>query len=75
MTFGVVVCVPVSIEKMSDLFPCGSWLYHSVHDGQWGIRYSISRSVARRIRAGHVLALGTFIQTHRCGILFILEWF
>lgn len=38
MTFGVVVRAPVPNGRMSDPFPCGSWPYHSVPDGQRGIR-------------------------------------
>ncbi|PKI40738.1 hypothetical protein CRG98_038876 [Punica granatum] len=37
---------------MSDPFPCRSWPYHSVPDGQRGIRYSSSRSFALRVPAG-----------------------
>lgn len=40
MTFGVVVRAPVPNGRMSDPFPCGSWPFHSVPDGQRGIRYS-----------------------------------
>jgi hypothetical protein len=38
VTFGVVVRAPVPNIRMSDPFPCGSWPYHSVPDGQRGIR-------------------------------------
>ncbi|KAF1898910.1 hypothetical protein Lal_00019031 [Lupinus albus] len=38
VTFGVVVRAPVPNGRMSDPFPCGSWPYHSVPDGQRGIR-------------------------------------
>ena len=51
MTFGVVVRAPVPNGRMSDPFPCGSWLYHSVPDGQRGIWYSSSRSFALRVPA------------------------
>lgn len=37
MTFGVVVRAPVPNGRMSDIFPCISWPYHSVPDGQRGI--------------------------------------
>uniref|UniRef100_A0A151UFK1 Uncharacterized protein n=1 Tax=Cajanus cajan TaxID=3821 RepID=A0A151UFK1_CAJCA len=36
---------------MSDPFPCGSWPYHSVPDGQRGIRYSSLRFFALRVPA------------------------
>lgn len=49
MTFGVVVRAPVPNGRMSDPFPCRSWLYHSVPDGQRGIRYSSSRLFALRV--------------------------
>lgn len=52
MTFGVVVSAPVPNGRMSDPFPCRSWPYHSVPDGQRGIRYSSSRSFALRVPAG-----------------------
>ena len=52
MTFGVVVRAPVPNGRMSDPFPCGSWPYHSVPDGQRGIRDSSSRSFALRVPAG-----------------------
>ncbi|CAB4272135.1 unnamed protein product [Prunus armeniaca] len=51
VTFGVVVRAPVPNGRMSDPFPCGSWLYHSVPDGRRGIRYSSSRSFALRVPA------------------------
>ncbi|KAK7325850.1 hypothetical protein VNO80_33897 [Phaseolus coccineus] len=52
VTFGVVVRAPVPNGRMSDPFPCGSWPYHSVPDGQRGIRYSSLRFFALRVPAG-----------------------
>lgn len=37
VTFGVVVRAPVPNIRMSDPFPCRSWPYHSVPDGERGI--------------------------------------
>ena len=61
MTFGVVVRAPVPNGRMSDPFPCRSWPYHSVPDGQRGIRYSSSRSFAPFRRTGHMLAVGSMV--------------
>ncbi|KAL0659799.1 hypothetical protein Bca4012_080384 [Brassica carinata] len=38
-----------------------SWFYHSVPDGQRGIRYSSSRSFAHFRRTGHMLAVGSMV--------------
>ncbi|CAN6914685.1 unnamed protein product [Brassica oleracea] len=38
-----------------------SWPYHSVPDGQRGIRYSSSRSFAHFRRTGHMLAVGSMV--------------
>ncbi|KAH7511611.1 hypothetical protein FEM48_ZijujMtG0003600 (mitochondrion) [Ziziphus jujuba var. spinosa] len=46
VTFGVVVRAPVPNGRMSDPFPCGSWPYHSVPDGQRGIRLNSSLYVS-----------------------------
>lgn len=61
MTFGIVVRAPVPNGRMSDPFPCRSWPYHSVPEGQRGIRYSSSRSFALRRWTGHVLAVGSMV--------------
>ena len=63
MTFGVVVRAPVPNGRMSEIFPCISWPYHSVPDGQRGIRYSSSRSFAKAFPtcAGHVFAVGSMV--------------
>ncbi|CAF2028391.1 unnamed protein product [Brassica oleracea] len=39
-----------------------SWPYHSVPDGQQGIRYSSSRSFAHFHRIGHILAVGSMVS-------------
>ncbi|KAF3603389.1 hypothetical protein F2Q69_00036339 [Brassica cretica] len=41
--------------------PKRSWPYHSVPDGQRGIRYSSSRSFAPFRRTGHMLAVGSMV--------------
>jgi hypothetical protein len=61
VTFGVVVRAPVPNGRMSDIFPSISWPYHSVPDGQRGIRYSSSRSFALRRWTGHILAVGSMV--------------
>ncbi|RID53954.1 hypothetical protein BRARA_G01312, partial [Brassica rapa] len=46
---------------MCDSFPCRSWPYHSLPDGQWGILYSSSRSFGPFRRSGHMLAVGIMV--------------
>ncbi|GMN54777.1 hypothetical protein TIFTF001_023908 [Ficus carica] len=70
VTFGVVICAPVPNGRMSDPFPYRSWPYHSVPEGQWGIRHSSSHSFALCVPTGlDTCLVGALRSFFQCGMI------